>query len=61
MELIKGYPDKIIIKTSMGNTVTISCGQGVINVDYLTKTDAVKYVLKETKQEKLLLNLRNRV
>lgn len=56
MELIKGYPDRILIKTPLGNTITVSCGKDSVNVDYLTKTEKVSYLLKETRQEKLVMN-----
>lgn len=56
MKLIKGYPDKIIIKTGFGNTITVSCGKDSICVSYLTKSEKVNYKIIETQNEKLIMN-----
>lgn len=56
MELIKGYPDHIVFKTKLGGNVDISCGNGYIKVIYLYEGKPEQYVIKETKQYKLVMN-----
>jgi hypothetical protein len=56
MKLLKDYPDKIIFKTDLGNTITVSCGKGFVDISYLTKQEKINYIIKETKQEKLVMN-----
>ncbi|MFA5772761.1 MAG: hypothetical protein WC974_08545 [Thermoplasmata archaeon] len=56
MKLLKGYPDKIIFKTDLGNTITVSCGKDFVDISYLTKQEKINYIIRETKQEKLVMN-----
>ncbi len=56
MEVLSGYPTKVVFRTGMGHLVTVSCGKDVINIEYITKTDKVQYKIIETKQVKLVMN-----
>ena len=60
MELLKGYPDKIIFKTPFDNTITVSCGKEYVRVKYIYQddlgvTDIKDYKIIEGKNKTLTM------
>lgn len=56
MKIINSYPTHVIIKTPHDAVVDISCEGKDIVVVYDYKGEVTKYIIRETKQNKLVMN-----
>lgn len=56
MKIINSYPTHIVIKTPLEGVIDISCEGKDIKVVYDYKGEVTKYHIKETKQNKLVMN-----
>lgn len=56
MKIINGYPTHIVFKTEQEAVIDITCDGKNIKVVYDCKGEITEYFIKETKQNKLVMN-----